>query len=46
MFVVIACVKAEALCKLYQMSYNFNLEGDNCICPCRQIASGQEYKNE
>lgn len=31
MFIVIACVKPEALCKWDRTSYSFNLEGDNCM---------------
>lgn len=31
MSVVIACVKAEALCNWDRETYNFNLDGDNCM---------------
>lgn len=37
MSVVIACVKAEALCNWDRETYNFNLEGDNCMV----LAAGQ-----
>lgn len=37
MSIVIACVKAEALCNWDRETYNFNLDGDNCVELCSRL---------